>query len=200
MKYLKMLGLLAIAAAALTAFAGTASASTLTSPTGTAATSLTMTAGATSVDFAFVTVTCQSSHVTGSVTSQGASQTVKANITAFTFSNCNYPVHVKKFGSLELHAVTKTAPHATCAVNYCNGTLTSSGTEVEITTSIGSCVFTTTNTSLGTVTGTDTTGGNAKLDIQASIPRTGGSFLCGASYTWTGSYNVTSPATLWIDE
>jgi hypothetical protein len=200
MKYVKMLGLLAVAAAALMAFAGSASASTITSPTGTAATSLTAEGGVTSLHGAFTTVTCQNSHVAGTVSSQGAGQTVKGNLSALSFTTCNFPVHVKKFGSLELHAVTKTTPHATCAVNYCNGTLTSSGAEVEITTNVGNCIFTTTNTNVGTVTGTDTTGGNAQLDVHGTIPRTGGNFLCGSNGTWTGSYKVTNPATLWIDE
>jgi hypothetical protein len=202
MKYVKMLGLLAVAAAALMAFAGSASASTITSPTGTPAEALTATAGATSLDGAFVTVTCQSSHVAGTVTSQGSGVTVNGTITALSFANCNYPVHVQETGSLELHSVKKgSSPHSTCETGvYCNGTLTSSGAKVEITTSVGPCVFTTAGTNVGTVTGTDTTGGNAKLDIQGTIPRTGGTFLCGSTGTWTGSYNVTAPSTLWIDE
>jgi hypothetical protein len=201
MKYMKMLGLLATAAAALMAFASSASAGTITSPTGTAATSFTATAGATSRDGAFTTITCQSSHLAGRVTSQGASQTIKVNVNAFSFNGCNTPVHVQEFGTLEIHSIKKgIVPHETCLVNYCSGTVTSSGTRTEVTTSFGSCVFTTTSTPIGVLTDTDTTGGNAILDIQGSIPRTGGSFLCGSSATWTGSYNIASPATLWIDE
>jgi hypothetical protein len=205
MKYVKMLGMLAVAAAALMAFAGIASASTLTGPTtGTTATNLTATAGVTSLDGAFVTVTCQKSHVAGSVTSQGAAQTVKGNISALSFSECNFATTVESNGTLELHAIRPgVSPHTTCLAgdgDKCDGTLTSSGAKVTITTSVGSCTFTTNNTPIGTVTGSSTTGGKAKLDIQASIPRTGGSFLCGSSGTWTGSYTVDTPSSLWIDE
>lgn len=204
MKYVKMLGMLAIAAAALMAFVGTASASTITSPTGTAATNLTATAGATSLDGAFVTVTCQKSHVAGSVTSQGESQTVKGSISELSFTECNFPVKVEANGTLELHAIRPgVSPHTTCLAedgDKCDGTLTSSEAKVTIETSVGNCTFTTNGTSIGTVTGTATTGGKAQLDITGKIPRTGGSFLCGSSGTWTGSYTVDSPSTLWIDE
>jgi hypothetical protein len=202
MKYVKTLGPLIVAVVALTALAASATATTYTSPTGTALTGLTATAGATSIDGSFVTVTCSSSHIASSITSQGASQTAKGNVTALSFSNCNYPVHVQEFGTQETHAIRKQVfPHETCYdFLYCQGTMTSSGAKVEITTSVGACVFTTSSTTIGTVTGTDITGGNAKYDVQATIPRTGGSFLCGSTGTWTGSYSVTSPATVWIDE
>jgi hypothetical protein len=201
MKYMKMLGLLATAAAALMAFASSASAGTITSPTGTAATSFTATAGATSRDGAFTTITCNNSHMAGTITSQGAAQTIKSTLSSFTFTECNYPTTVKKAGTLEIHSIKKgITPHETCAVNYCSGTVTSSGTELEMSTSVGTCIFTTASTAIGVLTGTDATGSTAVLDISGKIPRTGGNFLCGSSATWTGSYSFTSPDSLWIDE
>jgi hypothetical protein len=186
MKYVKMLGLLAVAAAALMAFAGTASATTITSPSGTAYTGeIKATAGATELHGSFITVKCNTSAVTGSkVETHGAGVTAKGPVTTLTFSECNFPVKVVKAGSLEVHATSGG-----------NGTLTSNGAEITIETSIANCIFTTKETDVGTLTG----GTTAKLDINsASIPRTGHSVFCGGSGTWTGSYTVNTPDTLLV--
>jgi hypothetical protein len=187
MKYIKTLGLLAVAAAALMAFAGTASATYLTS-TGGATPSITATAGPTSLDGAFSTVTCQSSEVASAVGAHGAGVPASGKVTTLDFRECNFPVTVDpaKMGTLSVHGTTTTG----------NGTLTSSGAEVAIHTSVGTCVFTTSNTDIGTVTGSNITGGHAVLDITGKIPRTGGNFLCGSSGTWTGSYTITGPNAL----
>jgi polyisoprenoid-binding protein YceI len=196
MKYLKMLGLLAVAAAALMAFAGTASATTPTSPKGTAYTGVyKATAGLTQLHGSFTTVQCGHSFTEGKIEQHGANVTTKGTISQLTFTECNYSVTVKKLGSLEAHATKVENSNA-------DGTVTSTGAEIAIHTSVGECVFTTSGTDIGTgtLTSTATTGGNAKLDIKsASIPRTGGSFFCGSSATWTGSYTVTTPSTLYID-
>jgi hypothetical protein len=198
MKYVKMLGLLAIAAAALMAFAGSASATTLTSPTGTTYTGK-ITAeshnGPTTLHGSFVSVSCQKSHVEGQVEKHGPGVTVSGKIATLSFAECSDEVTVLKPGSLEIHAV-----NCNSKTKYCTGTLTSTGAEIKIHTSVGECIFTTSGTHLGTVTGTDHTGHHATLDIDsAAIPRTGGSFFCGASGEWTGSYTVTTPTNLWIN-
>ena len=217
MKYARILGLMAVAAAALMAFAGSASATTLTSPTGSIYTS-TITAvneGNVSLDGAFTTVTCSASHVEGKVEQHGPGVTVKGNIGKLTFGGCNFPVTVNTAGSLEIHAVTEkvNAPPAhnviegckTAGQVECTGTLTSSGAKVTIATSVGNCVFTTNATDIGTLTPSNHTGGHATLDIgapsgtQGRIPRTEGNFLCGSSGQWTGSYTVTTPSTLYVD-
>lgn len=185
MKYLKMLGLLAVAAAALMAFAGTASATTITSPANVVATpAIEATSTHTQLHGAFVSVTCTHSLVKGKVESHGAGVTAKGNISSLSFTGCNYPVTVLKAGNLEVHPATPTG----------NGTLTSNGAEIKIHTSIGECIFTTNGTDIGTLTGSNNTGGHAFLHIGSSpIPRTGGSFFCGSSGTWTGSYTVINP-------
>jgi hypothetical protein len=206
MKHFKTLGLLAIAMTALMAFAPSSPATTLTSPTGTTFNTSTFTAiaGTTSLDAAQYTVTCNKSHTEATISQHGPGVTIKANVAKFTFTECNFPVKVEANGTLELHTIRRNfSPHATCLAgdgDTCDGTLTSSGTKMTIETSVGNCTFTTNETSIGRVTGSSTTGGKAKLDIQASIPRTGGNFLCGSSYTWTGSYTFDTPNTLWIDE
>lgn len=198
MKYIKMLGLLALAAAALTAFVGTASATTATSPKGTVYTGAykAVAEGATYLHSSFfVTVQCGASVVEGKVEQHGANVTTKGKISSLSFSECTDEVTVRKAGSLEAHA---TAVKGTDA----DGTVTSSGVEIAVHTSVGECIFTTSNTDIGTgtLTSTTTTGGNATLDIKsASIPVTGGSFFCPSSATWTGSYKVVTPSTLYID-
>jgi hypothetical protein len=189
MKYVKMLGLLAVAAAALMAFAGTASATTVTSPTGTTYTStIKASAGTTELHGSFITVSCKKSTVEGSVESHGAATTAGGAISSLTFSECNFPVKVLKAGSLEVHGISGTE----------NGTLTSKNAEITIETSIANCIFTT--KAEGTDVGTLTGGSPAKLDINsASIPRTGHSVFCGGSGTWTGGYEVTTPTSVFID-
>lgn len=192
MKYAKMLGLLAVAVAALMAFAGTASATTLTSPSGTTYTSTIKSSseGTTSLHGPFTTVSCTASTVEGKVEKHGAGVTVSGAISKLTFSGCNFPVTVLKAGSLEVHNISGTK----------DGTLTSNGAEITIQTSIASCIFTTSNTDIGRLTAAPSNTGHATLDINsAGIPRTGHSVFCGSSGTWTGSYKVETPTGLLVD-
>ena len=181
MKYVKMLGLLAVAAAALMAFAGPASATILTSPAGTTYTgAIEATSTNGELHGSFVTVKCTHSVAKGSVASHGGAE-VHGNVSSLTFTGCNYATTVGKAGSLTISG--------TNAVK-------STGAEVSIHTSVGTCVFTTNGTPVGTLT----EGTPAVLDINSSkIPRTGGNFLCGSSGEWTGSYDLTTPNDLWVD-
>lgn len=189
MKHVKIIGVLAVAAIMM-AFAANASAAKLTSPTGTeyaTGSTIKATAGTTKLTGAFVTVECGSSTVEGTISSQGTGVPVKGSISTLDFNSCNFTTTVKKAGSLELSAIG--------TGNEVNGTLKSTGAEVEITTSLGSCVFTTNGTDVGTFTG----GKTASMDISGVIPRTAGNFLCGSSGTWEGSYSVVTPDELWLD-
>jgi hypothetical protein len=109
-------------------------------------------------------------------------------LSSLTFSSCNFPVTVNKSGSIEIEAIGEG-----------KGTVKSSGAEITIETSIDTCVFTTSNTDIGTLTGTGVTAGNAVLDLSGTLPRTAGNFFCGTSGTLTGSYKFTTPSTLWVD-
>jgi hypothetical protein len=196
MKYVKMLGLLAVAAAALMAFAGSASATTVTSPEGTLytgkITAVSHNGHVRLVGPLGIDVQC-ASHVEGTVESHGAGVTAKGSIGNLSFTACTngYTVTVLSKGSLEVHKVTGTN----------TGTLTSTGTEVTVHTPLGfSCIYKTNSTHIGTLTDSKATGGHATLDINAvSIPRTGDSSLCGATGQWSGSYTVTTPSTLILD-
>ena len=193
MKYLKILGLAALAGGTLMAFVATSSATTLTSPTGTTYTgTVTIEEEEIAFDGAFTTIKCSESHIEFDVEQHGANVTVAGKVKTHSMSGCNFAVTVKNPGIMEIHAVG-TGTHRT-------GTLTSSGTEISIATSVGTCVFTTSSTHFGTITPTNDTGGHATLDTEsAKLPRTGGSFLCGSSATMTGSHTISKPEKLWID-
>lgn len=195
MKYVKMLGLLAVAAAAFMAFAGTASADEVTvngatydgnivaeeSPAGSHVT-LTGPLG--------IKVQCESL-VEGDIEVHGAGSHVAGEIDKLEFPNCtnNYKVTVTDPGALTAEAT-----------GGGNGTLFSTGAIVTIHTPLGfNCGYETAATHIGNLTGSTTT--NAKLDIvNALIPRKFHSSLCGATGTWNGSYVVTSPANAVIDD
>ncbi|MBO0885312.1 MAG: hypothetical protein J2P17_34270, partial [Mycobacterium sp.] len=209
MKYVKMLGLAAIAAAALMAFVGvgSASATELTcgeNPEVMCPVETTIHAeseGNVTLDAPFGNVVCSGSTVQGHTTNTGGStETVDGPITALTFTGCgSNTVTVLKFGELIIHTTKENE------INH-DGTLTSTGTEVTVIHLGVHCIARTKETDLGWLTGSTTTGSTtlgstATLDISARIPivEGEGGGLCGTSAPWTGSYKFTSPSTLNID-
>jgi hypothetical protein len=195
MKYVKMLGLAAIAAAALTAFvgAGTASAETTlcavnTSPcpagsaygTGTtinaqlkAGTHATLHAG-------FAEITCKKSTVTGKIEN---ATTPSGKISNLTFTECSGVVKVLKNGSLTAH-------HSGGG----NGNLTATGVEVTVEQAGVHCIY-----GGNITTGLNLTGGNpATMTSTAKIPLVSGGFFCASPANWTASYEVTSPKPLFV--
>jgi hypothetical protein len=209
MKYLKILGLAAVAAAALMAFVGASSASATVlctvagtgSPTGTtcpagqADKELTIHAvneGNVVLTTTFKNITCEESTVSGVTEGEGsATETVKGPIEVLTFTKCNCEVKVLNKGRLEIHWIEGTH----------NGTLTSNEAEVtaECSTIFGNvhCIYKTTNTDLGKLTGSATTGATPTMDIEeANIPRLVTSGLCAETAKWDAKYIVTTPDTL----
>lgn len=186
MKYVKILGLLAVAAAAPMAFVGTASATELTSSVGSTPT-IQATSTNVAIDGPWVTIKCLKSQFEAQIESHGAGVPASGKLSTLHFTECNYPVTVNKVGTL---SVTGTATTG-------DGTGMSSGIELSLHTSVGTCVVTTSNTDLGTLTGSNNTGGHAVLDLtSAPLHRTGGNFLCGTWGNWTGNYTITSPSSL----
>jgi len=194
MKYIKMLGLAAIAAAAMMAFAGSASATIITSPEGTPFTG-TIEATSTHTSLhpgsgtSFLTVTCEHSFVKGTIEKHGAAVTAEGPLSELTFSKCTDPVTVAKPGRLVAHTIAKGT-----------ATLTSVGAEVLIHTSEGpTCTFTTgAGVDIGVLEDSKHTGGNATLNIgSSSIPASG--FLCPSTGVWTGDYKVTAPSKIYVD-
>ncbi|HEY8501410.1 MAG TPA: hypothetical protein VIL21_01885 [Solirubrobacterales bacterium] len=189
MKYVKMLGLLAVAAAAMMAFAGTASATVLKSEGSTYTGTIHGESEGKTTLHGPADISCEKSTVAGPVETHGAGVTVEGNISTLDFSECNAHVTVVSAGRLSVHAITPTG----------NGTLTSNGAKITVQiTNFISCEYETQNTHIGTVTGSSNLGGKtATMHIDSSlIPRVRHSIFCGSTGEWTGSYTVTSPMTL----
>ncbi len=198
MKYVKMLGLAAVAAAALMAFvgAGTASATALTNglgetlPAGTEIKA--ENEGTTTLTTSFLNVTCSSSSVAGK-TEQKEAASITGKVETLTFGGCNCTVTVLKKGTLSIS-------HSTGS----NGTLSSNGAEVTVQcqTIFGAvhCIYSTENTELGTLTGSATTGATATMDISsAGIPRAPTNPICDEESNWDAKYKVTQPDALNVD-
>lgn len=205
MKYLKMLGLAAVAATALMAFgAGTASATTLCKTNETPCTTewkyhngTTISAsleGTATLNAGFVTVTCTEGTVNGEITNEGsATTTVSGPVNSVTFGSCNCElVQVNAGGTLELHHIEGTM----------NGTLTSKAATSTVRCSGVTCHYTTaaSGTDMGTLTGSLATSGTATMDIRTSLTKEeGSSFLCASGAEWVANYKVTSPDVLEVD-
>jgi len=136
--------------------------------------------------------TCSGGEVKGKTSNAGgATETVKGNIEALTWTNCTEPTTTLSKGGLEIHYTSGL-----------NGTVTAissnfgAASEVTVNTTIfGSCVFTiATGGTIGTLTGSTTT--NAMFDINAVATRKSG--LCPSSAKWVGTYKVTSPNPLHV--
>ena len=192
MKYVKMLGLLAVAAAAMMAFAGTASATVTYNGS-----AYTGTIEATSTNSNLdgtIDVACSHSVVAGS-TASGATTSA---ITTLTFTGCGAdtvsPVEDKtnkNFGYLSIDS---------------NGTISAEGTEVtvQVHRSVFGFPVTThciykTATKPGTDVGTLTEGTTSIELAGTNIPQVSTDGGCGANAQWTGTYTITKPGALTID-
>jgi len=204
MKYVKILGLLAVAAAALMAFAGSASAATLTSPENVTYTGEihATSEGHAKLENPVAKIECHST-VKGTVEKHGTGVTVGGAISELLWGTegslngkCTNSWHVTTVtaGSLEVHYK---APG--------EGTLTSTGATVDTTRLGVTCTYRTNETHIGTLTDSSKTvpaGGTATLHVSASIPlHSESSGLCGSGNAkWEGSYSVLTPMSLWIDQ
>lgn len=219
MKYVKILGLLAVAAAALMAFAASASATTITggnnhaTATGSVYTenikATVETNGHAVLLNPIAKIECHSV-VEGKVESHGPGKTAKGKITKLQWGEhgktdasgnltgtCtnNWHVTTVAAGELEIHWK---AEH--------EGTVTSIGATVEATRFGITCRYKTESTPIGTLTDSHKTGTTAApktatFDIHGLIPFHSGSPLCGSgTTTWEGAYEILTPDTLYIDK
>ncbi len=204
MRYLKILGLAAVAAAALTAFvgAGTASAkstelfiNTTTTLTGGTTIHATLEPGTTALlqsTSAALTDTCTESTVHGKTTETTVTNgEITGHIETLSFSNCAFTTHVDIPGTLQ---ITNEGSD--------NGTLTGSNSTVTITVGGAVCLYGTgAGTHLGTLTGAKSATAHATIDINAVIneqePK---KVLCPDTTTWKASYVVTTPTGLNVGE
>ena len=190
----KILVFAGAAALALLAFTGTASATQLTSPAGTTYTgSFHASDEAATIHTVLGSFSCAGT-LAGNVEQHGSGIAVKGSITTLTFTACSIGVTVKalKTGTMEIHSIAGTN----------NGTVTLSGSEIEVFfPQFGiRCLYSTSNTDIGTLTGSNITGATAAFDIAGTLAKSGGSVLCpNNGGTWTGKYKVSSPDNLLVD-
>lgn len=188
MKYLKILGLAAVAAMALMAIASTASATTLeikgvaqnssvelvsSLEKGTTAT-LQTTDKSTLVD------TCTGSEVKGKTEGTFTGNVIGGKVSSLTFTGCSHTTDVINPGKLTVSHIAGTT----------NGTVTSDEAEVTVTsTTFGASLVCATGAGvdIGTLTGVKE--GSATMDIKGVINC--GFFI--PSALWEGSYTVTTP-------
>lgn len=205
MKYLKMLGLAAVAAMALMAFvgAGSASATVLckTAPVGGVCPEgwdyAAGTEGTASLTESLVLETkegtildtCSGSTVQSTLSNTGsAAETIKSKLSSITFTGCTKTTDTINPGSGEVHWIAGTS----------NGTLTTFSTEVTVNTIFGSCVYGAKAT--GTDYGTTVGGNPGSLTLNTLIPRVSGNFACPAEARITGKYVATNPTNAWVAE
>lgn len=220
MKYVKMLGLAAIAAAALMAFVGASSASATVlcqenpiakegEKTGTTCPAtkaypketeihavLDPGTGNAKLVTAFKTIECSESTVKGKTSNEGGlnekgeDEPVTGNVETLTFGGCNCEVKVLSGGTLSVSWISGTH----------NGTLKSSNAEVTTfceKTLFGNvhCIYRTSATDIGVLTG----GNPATMDIEKSnIPRLETNAICSEQAEWSAKYEVTSPKPLYV--
>ena len=198
MRFSKMFGLLAVAAAALMVFAGVASATLVTAPSGTTYTGhieATSENGHVILHASNgVTIEC-SSFVTGSLTAHGPGVSAGGLITALSFGSCTggdvVTILENKKGSLEAHAIGS----GKATVTWSGATITATDGATGV-----SCEYTPVNTHMGEITPAPGPFGHATLDINSNkVSRTGDSILCGATATWTGQYIINTPTGLTFD-
>jgi hypothetical protein len=221
MKYVKMLGLAAVSAAALMAFvgAGTASATVLcktpgtgtttgtTCPEGWAYSSATLHAvldpetGPAKLVTSFKNIECKQSTVSITQTNEGsATETVKGTVEEHEFEPGKFTPWLT-FG--ECNCEVKVLSGGSVEVHWIegshNGTITSTGGEVtaQCNSIFGPvhCIYQTNKTDIGKLTG----GAMATMDIEKSnIPRLATDALCAEKAEWSAKYTVTEPEPLYV--
>lgn len=199
MKYLKMLGLAAIAAMALMAFAGAGSASAdelctenvTPCPAAKVVTSIEASlVGSAKLEAGGVTLdTCTAGTVAGTVSSQGAGKAITGPINTISWGT----------GSTPCTSTTTTIKTGTLEANWSketNGTVVSAGGEVTVNnSSVGDCTYGTgSGTDLGEIKG----GTEAHLTIVATVKKTAGGILCPGTAVWNATYRITNHTAVYV--
>jgi hypothetical protein len=195
MKYVKMLGLAAVAAMALAAFAGAGTASATTVCTSGTTTSPCLSgqkpysgkivaklkAGTEAVLSGSLSVKCKESVVSGTTNSSGV-----GTIESATFKSCTTCPTVTSLTPWGAKAITGTAP---------NGTMVVEKPVVHLEGCFGFAKCTASATSVTL----DVIGGTPAMVIAKAEPLTISGFGCGTSGTWTAEYEVTTPTSLFLE-
>lgn len=186
MKYVKMLGLLTVAASALVSLPVVATAGTLTSPPGTVYTGTIKAQGQVSMHNSIGLISCTLT-LEGNVDQHGISVPAGVKVTSLNFTGCtggSFHSGTIVGGRLQIQPTSKG-----------NGTVASSDASFTTTTFGLECGYSTNNTSLGEFTA----GEHATIDLKASLVRTHGSFHCGNTMNLTGSLQFTTPTGLSVE-
>lgn len=208
MKYVKALGLVAVATATLMACIGASKASATVlckvegggPPTGTTCpivegaytkgTELhAVNSGSVTLHTSPKTIECKESTILGKTENEGsATETVHVEISQFTLSSCNCELKVLKSGGYEIHWIS----------NSHNGTVTFNGQEITSTCStvFGNvhCIFVANNRDYGEITG----GNPAIWHMDVTVERGPTNALCNEESTFTATYEFTSPKPLYV--
>ena len=192
MRLLRVTSLL-VAMIAIYALAEHASAAVPTSPAGTIYTGKLHASSGKHVviDNPVAKIECNST-LEGAVEVPGGGEPVAIPITSLTFTGCtnSWTATVNSPGKLRLHSIAGSN----------NATVTWSGATVTFTRFTVTCRYKTEATHIGTLTGSNTTGGTATLDLSGGLPFHSGGELCGTGPTsFTGSYSVGTPDYLDVD-
>jgi len=210
MKYVKTLGLAAVAAVALLAFVASSASATVLCKVNTETEMCSeaneygsnqeihavLTAGkVVKLATAFKTLECKKSTIKGKIAegwTGSTTQTVTGPVEVLTLGECNCEFIVLKTGTFEIHA------DPVNGVDTDNGVLTSSGTEIteSCSTIFGKvhCILVTEATTLGTLTG----GNPAEIDANANMPRKPTDELCAGEAKLTAEYEITTPKPLYV--
>jgi len=183
------LAFFAVSACLLLLLSAGAEATVITAPEGTIATPTinAESVGYVVLDNPIADIACASA-VEVKIEKHGKAVTAEGGIGTLSFSSCGNEWHVTVItpGVLELHWTAGA-----------RGTLTSTGATIEATRAGTSCFYKTEHTDIGSITA----GSPARFHIEAKIPFHRGSGLCGeGATTWTGTYRVTSPSSLYVDD
>jgi len=206
MNYVKMLGLLALAAVAAMAFAaGMASATVLCStntktvcgaawqyPANTEI-EASMTESATFSSASEVVMTCSEGTLKVKTENAGSgTETVRAKVSLWSWGSCSGTTDTSALGEVEFHHIEGSAT---------NGTVTSKKTTIKMTLFGSSCLYTTgEGVDLGTLTrSTEPMPGTIippVIDVSTTLAKSEGGLLCPSFLGLSAKYTVTSPKTL----
>jgi hypothetical protein len=192
MRHLKTLGLLATAVAVLLAFAADASATTITSPTGTVATPTIKAeteGGHLKLANPIAPIEC-ASILEAKIEHHGPESVAGGKVSSLSFTGCTNFWHLTTVSTGEL-GIEWTSGY--------NGVVTSTGLKIDATRLGVTCVYETSATKLGTITGG--TPATVHLEASLSINTKESSGLCGSGTAkLEGSYKLSSPESLFVDE
>lgn len=162
---------------------------TLTSPTGTSVTPTIKaeSEGHITLDHPIANIQCQWAFE-GTVKSHATAEGAKVPLSSISTTGCTESWHGTTITPGEL-VIDWSSGY--------NGTVTWTGGTIEMTRLGTTCRYKTASTHLGTMTG----GSPATIHVEGKLPFHSGSSLCGTeAYSLTGSFKVTSPGSLYVDE